>query len=405
MPLSFRPGWTDEHPDEFEQLLADRLEHPTPPECWRAQYEALLEWVARVTPVEQIEAPTLVVHGDADRIVPYENGVELARRIPGSRFERFDGGGHLLFLESPGALQPARGGVPLLITRAAVLHEIGAERPYAASTPAHDRGARAGAAAGRRAASCASPRPGSATPTSRSSTARGRGRCRWCSATRQPGSSRPSGRESPTSRAGDHVVLSFVPSCGLCAECAGGEPILCGGGRGERRGRAARRRAPLLGGRQRAVHHHLGVSAFSERIVVARSLGRRRRSCRAARDRGALRLRGRHRRRRGAQHRRDVRPGDSVAVFGLGGVGLAAVMGAALAGAQPIVAIDPVEFKRELALELGATQRSTPTRSAPSASATPSRRRARPPCSKPPIARPRAAARPSRSASPIPRAS
>ena len=41
------------------------------------------------------------IHGDADRIVPYENGVELARRIPGARFERFAGGGHLLFLESP----------------------------------------------------------------------------------------------------------------------------------------------------------------------------------------------------------------------------------------------------------------------------------------------------------------
>ena len=106
MPLSFRPGWTDEHPDEFEALLADRLEYPTPPECWRAQYDACIDWAARVTPVEQIEAPTLVVHGDADRVVPYENGVELARRIPGSRFETFTGAGHLLFLESPDRLNP-----------------------------------------------------------------------------------------------------------------------------------------------------------------------------------------------------------------------------------------------------------------------------------------------------------
>ncbi len=99
MPLSFRPGWTDEHPDEFEALLADRLEFPTPPECWRAQYEACLEWGARVTPVEEIAARTLVVHGDADRVVGYENGVELARRIPGSRFETFAAAGHLLFIE------------------------------------------------------------------------------------------------------------------------------------------------------------------------------------------------------------------------------------------------------------------------------------------------------------------
>ena len=106
MPLSFRPGWTDEHPDEFEALLADRLEYPTPPECWRAQYDACIDWGARVTPVEQIDAPTLIVHGDADRIVPYENGVEVARRIPGSRFETFRGGGHLLFLESPERFNP-----------------------------------------------------------------------------------------------------------------------------------------------------------------------------------------------------------------------------------------------------------------------------------------------------------
>ena len=99
MPLSFCPGWTDEHPDEFEALLADRLEYPTPPECWRAQYDACLDWGARVTPVEQIDAPTLVVHGDADRIVAHENGLELARRIPGSRFETYPGAGHLLFIE------------------------------------------------------------------------------------------------------------------------------------------------------------------------------------------------------------------------------------------------------------------------------------------------------------------
>ncbi len=98
--LSFRPGWADEHPDELEALLRDRLEFPTPPECWRAQYDACAEWGARNTPVEEIEAPTLVVHGDADRIVPYANGVELARRT-GARFETFAGAGHLLFIEEP----------------------------------------------------------------------------------------------------------------------------------------------------------------------------------------------------------------------------------------------------------------------------------------------------------------
>ena len=100
MPLSFRARWTEEHPEEFEQLLRDRLEYPTPPECWRAQYEACWRFVDQRTPVEEIVSPTLVAHGDADRIVPYENGVELARRIAGSKFVRFEGGGHLLFLEA-----------------------------------------------------------------------------------------------------------------------------------------------------------------------------------------------------------------------------------------------------------------------------------------------------------------
>jgi pimeloyl-ACP methyl ester carboxylesterase len=100
MPLAFRPGWTEEHPEEFEQLLRDRLEYPTPPECWRAQYDACWRFVEQRIPVEAITVPTLVLHGDADRIVPYENGVELARRIPGSELVTFPGGGHLLFLES-----------------------------------------------------------------------------------------------------------------------------------------------------------------------------------------------------------------------------------------------------------------------------------------------------------------
>ena len=100
MPLSFAPGWTDEHAEEFEQILADRLEYPTPPECWRAQYDACWRFVEKSSPIEEIEAPTLVVHGDADRIVPFENGIELERRIPTSTLVEFPGGGHLLFLES-----------------------------------------------------------------------------------------------------------------------------------------------------------------------------------------------------------------------------------------------------------------------------------------------------------------
>src|SRR5207302_3443567 len=69
---------------------------------------------------------------------------------------------------------------------------------------------------------------------------------------------------------GDRVVLVFVPSCGSCPECSGGQPALC------RRGAASNTAGELLRGGSRlsdngaAVHHHLGVSAFSSYAVVDR---------------------------------------------------------------------------------------------------------------------------------------
>jgi S-(hydroxymethyl)glutathione dehydrogenase/alcohol dehydrogenase len=54
-------------------------------------------------------------------------------------------------------------------------------------------------------------------------------------------------------------------------------------------------------------------------------------------------------------HRANVQPGDNVAVIGIGGVGINAVQGARMAGAKRVIAIDPVEFKREKAMEMGAT--------------------------------------------------
>ena len=153
---------------------------------------------------------------------------------------------------------------------------------------------------------------------------------------------------------GDRVVLVFVPSCGSCPECSSGSPALC------RRGAAANTAGELLRGGRRLsrggaeVHHHLGVSAFSSHVVVDRGsavvvppevpgetaalFG-----CALLTGTGAV------------ESTVQVRPGDSVVVVGLGGVGLSAVMGARLAGADPLVVVDPVAAKRALALELGAT--------------------------------------------------
>lgn len=153
---------------------------------------------------------------------------------------------------------------------------------------------------------------------------------------------------------GDHVVFSFVPMCGHCAHCTSGRPALC------ELGNRANAEAALLGGHRRfklqgvPINHHLGVSAFSRyTVAAAQSLvpidpelsletaalfG-----CAVMTGVGAVTNTAR------------VAPGASVAVFGLGGVGLSAVMGAAAAGAYPIVAIDVLEPKLELARSVGAS--------------------------------------------------
>lgn len=161
---------------------------------------------------------------------------------------------------------------------------------------------------------------------------------------------------------GDHVVLVFVPSCGTCPECASGAPALC------RHGAQSNGAGELLRGGRRLrdgeteIHHHLGVSAFSELVVVDRSSA-------VVIDRdipfdvaalfGCALLTG-----VGAVlNTARVTPGQSVAIFGLGGVGLAALLGALVAGAAPIIVVDPIESKRRLAVELGATHALAPEES------------------------------------------
>jgi len=101
MHLSFSPGWSEEHAELYEELLAARLEHPTPSDCWLAQFEAANSFLDAGAPVEEIAAPVLVVHGDADRVVPVSNGHLLARRIPGAELALFPGCGHVVQLEAP----------------------------------------------------------------------------------------------------------------------------------------------------------------------------------------------------------------------------------------------------------------------------------------------------------------
>jgi S-(hydroxymethyl)glutathione dehydrogenase/alcohol dehydrogenase len=152
---------------------------------------------------------------------------------------------------------------------------------------------------------------------------------------------------------GDHVVASFIPSCGRCRYCAAGRSNLCVLG-------AKLQLGPQLDGTYRMhaegrpISQLLFISTFSPWSVVPEAslvrvpndvpletvclLG-----CGVGTGFGS------------AVNAAEVRPGDTVIVAGVGGVGINAVQGASIAGAAVVVAVDPVPFKREMALKLGAT--------------------------------------------------
>jgi alcohol dehydrogenase len=151
---------------------------------------------------------------------------------------------------------------------------------------------------------------------------------------------------------GDHVAMVFMPSCGHCNPCAEGRPALCEPGAG------ANGRGELLGGGRRirqgddTLNHHLGCSAFADRAVVSRrSLVKidPDLSFEEAALFGCAVLTG-----VGAVvNTAGVRAGQSVVVVGLGGVGLASVLGALACGASPVVAVDLSDDKLALARTLG----------------------------------------------------
>lgn len=101
MPLSLAPGYVEEHPERFEELLAARLEHPTPPEAWQAQWEACSRFLVQGVPPGPVDQPTWVVHGTLDRVVPVDNVAAIRRRIPHAAVTELPGAGHLCWLERP----------------------------------------------------------------------------------------------------------------------------------------------------------------------------------------------------------------------------------------------------------------------------------------------------------------
>jgi alcohol dehydrogenase (nicotinoprotein) len=152
---------------------------------------------------------------------------------------------------------------------------------------------------------------------------------------------------------GDHVICSFLPTCGHCRWCASGKSNLCDMG------------ATIMDGclpdgtyRWHSNGEDLGgmcmLGTFSERAVISENsavkvdddlpldkvvlIG-----CGVPTGFGS------------AVHAAQTEPGDTIAIYGVGGIGINSVQGAALAGAVNVVAIDPLANKREMAEKLGAT--------------------------------------------------
>lgn len=156
-------------------------------------------------------------------------------------------------------------------------------------------------------------------------------------------------------KVGDHVVFQFSASCGRCRRCLEGRPQIC------ERAASSRAAGELMAGGSRitsmngeVIAHHTGISCMAQYAVVDRGsvvvvdkalpladaalFG-----CAVMTGVGAVINTAR------------LRPGDSVAIIGLGGVGLNGVLGARVGGAETIVAIDLDDSKLALARELGAT--------------------------------------------------
>jgi pimeloyl-ACP methyl ester carboxylesterase len=104
LPYTLSPGWVEQNPERFEAILAARLEHPTPYETIEAHVAACYRFYEAAVEVERVGQRALVVHGDADLIVPVENGRALAARLPNADYVELPGRGHNLMLEEPALL-------------------------------------------------------------------------------------------------------------------------------------------------------------------------------------------------------------------------------------------------------------------------------------------------------------
>jgi len=154
-------------------------------------------------------------------------------------------------------------------------------------------------------------------------------------------------------KAGDHVVCSFIPNCGVCHWCATGQQSICDMGATILEGYLPGERFPFTGPKgnyggmcmlgtfsQYGTIHQNSVVKVDDDLPLDKAVLV---GCGVPTGWGS------------AVNTANVRPGDTVVVFGIGGIGINAVQGARYAGAKNLIAVDPLENKREKAMELGAT--------------------------------------------------
>ena len=154
---------------------------------------------------------------------------------------------------------------------------------------------------------------------------------------------------------GDHVVLSFTSPCGKCLQCTEGHPNLCESNALLLTGQSISDGTARVTARGKDVIPMCLLGTFSPYVTVARnSVVKIDKSiplelaalvgCGVTTGWGS------------AVNIAQVKAGDTVVIVGVGGIGINALQGAVASGAREVIAIDPVEFKREFSVKLGATQ-------------------------------------------------
>lgn len=153
---------------------------------------------------------------------------------------------------------------------------------------------------------------------------------------------------------GDHVVCSFIPACGKCKWCSLGMQNLCDYGRFILEGTQIDGTFRIKDSEGKGVATAAMLGTFSNYQIMDQTS-----VIKIDKDIpfeiGAIVACGVPTGVGSARNMADVQAGDIVVIVGIGGIGMNAVQGAAIAGAQRVIAVDPVEYKRTRALEFGAT--------------------------------------------------